>query len=303
MINKFMTVYAGQLVFKNIPDPQEVSQLIDLLVRRSSMRLKKQDVQETQNLIMQKIKDVEKIMREEIDPIPPPSLPKSKPKRSFMPNWKDILAFFRAETRFEQGEMITYRTHYVFLAMKLFLPTLAQVGVIIVAGLNTWNGLNGQPVFPSVPTTILTALSLLVLLFAWATYHYMDWRNDIYQILPDKLVDRDQKPFQEEHIVQAFLENIQSLEIQRENLLEMVLNFGTLIINSGTDQKLTFDNIPDPARALQEIYNRLYKLQQNRRKDELLKQAEQSAIVLATYHLFEQNRRPQSSNPQQSQKE
>jgi len=214
-----MTVYAGQLVFKNIPEPENAARLIDILVARSGTRLKKQDVQQTQNLILRKIKEVEKIMREEVEPIPPPAPPKAKPGKPMMPTWQEIRAFFQTETRFELGEVVTYRTHLMFLEIKLFFPILALLIVLGLAGFGIWASLNGQPLFPTIPTIVLTATVLSALLLAWALYIFVDWRNDIYQILPDKIVDKNHKPFQAETVIQALLKDINSMEIERSNVL------------------------------------------------------------------------------------
>lgn len=293
-----MTVYAGQLVFKNIPEPENAAHLIDILVARSGMRLKKTDVQQTQSLILKKIREVEQIMQEEVEPIPPPAPPKPKPRKPMLPTWQEIRAFFQTETRFELGEAITYRTHLIFLETKLFLPILALVIILGLAGFGIWAVLNGLSTFPSIPTIILTALVLSVVFLAWALYAFVDWRNDIYQILPDKLVDKNHKPFQAETVIQALLKDINSMEIERPNALGILMNFGTVVINSGTDQKLTFNNIPDPARALQDIYNYLYKLQRSQQVADMLKQAEQSAVTLAAYKVYQDSQRGQPPNPE-----
>lgn len=281
-----LTVYAGQLVFKNIPEPGEVNRVIEYLQRRADVITRKQDVRETQKIIRSKILEVDKTLREEMEPVVQAPPPKPKPPPRWIPTWQEIRAFFRIETRFEQGDTITYRTHILFLLLKLSLPGL---GLAAVLGLSLWMlyaNLAGQITFPSIPTTLLSAFFISGLLGAWMLYHFVDWRNDIYQISPDRVLDKDHKPFQEENINQAFLNNIQSMEIERENILEMLFNFGTLVINAGTDQRLTFDNIPDPARALQDVYSRLYKMDRSQKLAELRKQADQQAFLVATYHLM-----------------
>jgi hypothetical protein len=295
-----MTVYAGQIVFKNIPDPYNVDRLIDFLMGRTDLKVKKQNVQETQKLILEKIKHVDKILQEEVEPLPPPALPATKIKRPNLPTWKDILAFFRIETRFQQGEVITYRTHLIFLLIKLILPALTQVGALILAVILIQGKLQGNPLYPSPLVTILLAITLSLFAFLWSVYHFSDWRNDIYQITPDKILDKDHKPFQEEHIVQAFLNDILSMEIERENLFEIFLNYGTVIINTGTEQRLTFDNIPNPTMALQDIYSRLYQLKRQQELADMRKQADQSALLLATYHHYEESLRRRRTGTTQS---
>jgi hypothetical protein len=295
-----MTVYAGQLTFKNIPEPHYAAHLIDVLMQRSGKRLRRQDVQQTHNLIWKKVNEVETLMREGLEPIPPPvtAVPiRNKPSLSLA---QELRRFFQFDTRYELGEMITYRTHHFFLEAKLFAPIVTELIVLGLTGWGLWAGLNGQSTFPTLPTLILLALVASMVILAWAAYHFVDWRNDIYQILPDKLIDKDHKPFQEEHIIQAMLKDVVSLEIERPNALGMLLNFGTVIINSGTDQRLTFDNVPDPARALQDIYNRLYKLQRVQQEKDMLKQVEMSAVTLTALRMHQESQRANPSNPEQA---
>lgn len=294
-----MTVYAGQIVFKNIPHPNQVSLLIDQLIRRSSVKLKKEDALETEKLIWSKMADLEKTIAEQVEPIPPPVPLKAKAGRPLLPSWKNIRTFFRLDTRFEQGELITYRTHLVFLALKLFLPSLAQVLLIAATVWQVWEGLAGRATYLTLPTTLLVAIFGSGLIGLWALYHFQDWRNDIYQIAPDKVLDKDHKPLQDEHVVQAFLEDVLSMEVERENLFEMMFNFGTVVINSGSDQVLTFDNIPNPARALQDIYNRLFQIQRAKQLREQHQQQEQAAFAVAVYDRIKNRQRPDSPGDQQ----
>jgi hypothetical protein len=291
-----MTVFAGQVVFKNIPHPGQVSILIDQLMRRSSLKLKKEDALETEKLIWSKMADLEKTITEQIEPIPPPAPLKAKASRPVLPSWHDIQAFFHLDTRYEQGELITYRTHLVFLAVNLFLPFLSQAMLLAAAAWQVWEGLADRETYFSLPTTILIAIFGSVMIGLWALYHFLDWRNDIYQIAPDKVLDKDHKPLQEEHVVQAFLEDVLSLEVERENLFEMMFNFGTVVINSGSDQILTFDKIPNPARALQDIYARIFQIQRSKQLREQRQQQEQAAFAVAVYDRIKSRERQSPSD-------
>jgi hypothetical protein len=73
------------------------------------------------------------------------------------------------------------------------------------------------------------------------------------------------------------------MEVERLNAFEMLFNFGTVVINSGTDQRLTFDKIPNPAHALQDIYSRMFKLQRSKQQREQRQQQEQAAFAVAVY--------------------
>jgi len=278
-----MTVYAGQIVFKNIPNPSQVSQLIDYLVRKSAIKLKQDDIHETERLIQNKIADLDTTLAEFVHPLPLPPTPKPVAGKPLLPNWKDFRAYFRLDTRFVQGEVITYRTHRVFLVVKLILPVLTQIFVLSFAVWQLWKASLGQPTWLTIPTLILVTIFANLFIIGWELYHFSDWRNDIYQIAPDKVLDKDHKPFRQETVVQAFLEDIQSMEVERENFFQMLFNFGTVVINSGTDQRLTFDKIPDPTHALQDIYARLFQIQRSRQLKDMRQQQEQAAFAVAVY--------------------
>ena len=288
-----MTVYAGQIVFKNIPNPDQATLLIDQLIRRSNVKLKQDDIKETEKLIQDKIVDLDKTLAEIIEPIPPPML-KVKAGKPLLPSWKEIRSYFRLDTRFVQGEVITYRTHLIFLVLKLFLPVLAQLFVLAVAGWQIWEAALGRQTMMTFPTLVLVTIFASLLIGAWELYHFSDWRNDIYQIAPDKVLDKDHKPFKQETVVQAFLEDIQSMEVERENFFQMMFNFGTVVINSGTDQRLTFDKIPNPANALQDIYSRLFRIQRAKQLQEMRQQQEQAAFAVAVYDRM--NKRKQQNS-------
>lgn len=285
-----VTVFAGQITFKNIPEPEAVRRLIELLFRRAEVQVQKESLRETQKMLLERIRDVDKIMRDEVEIPPPPPSISPKTKQKLFPTWQDVRAYFHFETRFQLGEVITYRTHHVYLLTKLFPPLLllfaTWVGVVIAIR----GELQGQTIYPTIPTTILLGIVLTFLALGWALYHFADWRNDIYQITPDKLLDKYHKPFQEERIVQAFINDVLSMEIERDNPIEVLFNIGTVVINTGTAQKLTFDDIPNPARAMQDIYNRLYKLRREQELAEKRRQIDQSAWMLATYHYYERRR-------------
>lgn len=286
-----ISVFAGQITFKNIPEPEAVHRLIELLFRRAEVQIQKETLRETQRILLERIRDVDKIMRDEVEiPAPPPPPPPPKARRRLVPTWQDIRAYFHFETRFQLGEVITYRTHLIYLLIKLFPPFLllfaTWVGVVIAIR----GELQGQTIYPTIPTTILLGIVLTFFALGWALYHFADWRNDIYQIAPDRLLDKYHKPFQEERIVQAFINDILSMEIERDNPMEVLFNIGTVVINTGAEQKLTFDDIPNPARAMQDIYNRLYKLRREQELAEKRRQIDQSAWMLATYHYYERRR-------------
>ena len=104
---------------------------------------------------------------------------------------------------------------------------------------------------------ILLTLFLSVIFFLWWLYQFVDWHNDIYQVTADKILDSERKPLGDEKSKSAPLENIQSLNAERRGLLGIVLNFGNIIINVGTESRFIFFNIPNPAQAQRDIFQHI----------------------------------------------
>ena len=119
--------------------------------------------------------------------------------------------------------------------------------------------------------------------FLWWLYHYIDWRNDIYRITSDKLIDSMKKPLGDEVTRSAPLANIQSLDYTREGIIGVLLNYGNVIVNVGTD-KLIFVGVHDPARVQADIFNRMYTTQRKKQLAEAAKQWDQVSDWLAAYH-------------------
>jgi hypothetical protein len=49
----------------------------------------------------------------------------------------------------------------------------------------------------------------------WMGYAYLDWRNDLYQISADQIIDLDKTPLGKEEKKIAQIENILSIEYKR----------------------------------------------------------------------------------------
>jgi uncharacterized membrane protein YdbT with pleckstrin-like domain len=148
-------------------------------------------------------------------------------------------------------ESITYRTHWFVLVKKTFLPFLLGIGVISFLILR----LSGY--FFNLPANIvLLASSILSLgIWIWWLYEFVDWRNDIYIITSEKVIDLDRKPLGSERKREALLKNIQTIEYKRVGISGLLLNFGTVFIHVG-DTDLTFDYISNPSEVQKELFER-----------------------------------------------
>jgi hypothetical protein len=188
------------------------------------------------------------------------------------------------KTRLEQDRTITYRKHWLVLLRKTLLPTVLSIVLLFsVATFDIIAFLN-QVQFNSVLlVTLLGGFVFSLILFPWWLYHYVDWRNDIYQVTDRSIFDIERKPFGTESRKSAPLENILSLEHERPGFIGYMLNVGLVTINVG-ETKFTFDNVFQPARVQQDVFNRMHALRIQKQKEEVARERNRILRLIEIYH-------------------
>jgi uncharacterized membrane protein YdbT with pleckstrin-like domain len=182
------------------------------------------------------------------------------------------------KVRYEEGGAITYRKHWFVLFRKLFWSLVVLFLVILLLVF-----LGFQVQFFSGGTLSLLGGVLLFGVLLWMIYEYADWSNDIYRVTPDQILDIERKPLGQEIKKTAPLESILSVEHERESLLGIILNFGTVTINVG-ETKFQFFNVFNPDQVHQDVSD--YREALNRRKRQAEQERERKRMVdwLVTYY-------------------
>ncbi len=149
------------------------------------------------------------------------------------------------------ADSITYRTHWFILIKRTFLPFILGVGVI------SFLVLRFSGFFYNLPAEIVlvSGCVLSLVIWIWWLYEFVDWRNDIYIITPDQVIDIDRKPLGSERRREAPLKNIQTIEYKRVGIWGLLFNFGTVFIHVG-DTDLTFDFVSNPSEVQKELFER-----------------------------------------------
>lgn len=180
---------------------------------------------------------------------------------------------FRAHT--VEGDTITYNKHWsVFLArawvptMLLLLSSMATIWLIRFMFSNPWLLLVGI-----IPAGI----------FFWWLYEYADWKNDIYRITRDLIIDREKRPLGKESFRSAPIKNIQSVGHAIPNIIGLILNVGSVKINVG-DQTLTFEGVYNPALVHQDIAQRMEAIFAKAEQERIAAEHNRMATWLEIYH-------------------
>jgi uncharacterized membrane protein YdbT with pleckstrin-like domain len=181
--------------------------------------------------------------------------------------------------RFQSGPVVTYRKHWFVLLQQTWMPL-----VLFLLG---WVGLALLIIYPIAFLSAGAIAGLLFFyqtgLFLWWLYEYIDWRNDIYQITQDQVIDIEKRPLASEVKKVAPLESILSIEYSRIGLIGMLLNYGTVNITVG-GTKFAFNAVFNPSEVQQDIARRREELLVRKRRGEQDAERERVSDWIATYH-------------------
>jgi hypothetical protein len=258
--NVIVKTFTSMITLDNVSDPQHITDLINEHRERA---------QEIQRSVAHEA--IHETVRQHIgiDRRPKPPLPKRRWRKKRVEKvrgpafWRDFIRM-----RYEQGDTITYRKHWIILIWQTWLPAVLTLGVVVLMFLQIINW--------------MVTLVLLLIPVIWWIYEYADWRNDIFQVTYEKIFDIDKKPLGTEQRREASLDNILSLVVKRVGIFGILFNFGDVIIDvSGT--QFVFDHIFNPALAQQDIFRRIDVLKRKKQEEQDKNERERLAEWIEVY--------------------
>jgi hypothetical protein len=298
-----METFMGQIFFRHIGDPAGIKNLID---REHKVAIEQQtttDIHAIEGKIRQKIEPSQAATTPvSVNNLAPAagSTNASKQETQLIPEklniWQSLIARF--QMRREANGMITYRKHLYVLFRMTLMP--AVCGLFLVIGtvvLYYWRA-QDQIALLTPGMILLVGIGLVAFSFLWWLYKFVDWSNDIYRVTPEKIIDSERKPLGDEITKSAPLENIIGLDSERLGFLGVVLNFGNVVINIGTENKFIFYGIHDPARAQRDIFNFMYHRRQNKQQTDTMQEQERVSNYIAAYHRQAEDIRQVKKPPQ-----
>jgi len=253
----------GHVIFRQIPNPAETRDAIFEQIRRVQAGARAEE--------RAAIRDT---MRQHFGIHPPQerTTPPERPpaKRRFkltVPTWLlaplRIFRYFLPPLRYEQGETITWRKHWVALIKPITPPTLLiLVATLIAAYLLFRNPANWGP-------TLIGYGVAIVFLFPWWLWKFDDWQNDIYQVTATRIIDVERLPFYlREERREASLGVIQNISLEIPGILGRLLHYGSVTIETAGAGAFTFAYVKDPRGMQAEIFRRVEAFQRRQRQEE-----------------------------------
>ena len=238
----------GTIRFQGIQRPREAQAQILALASRAKAAM---PVEEGP----QAIQEVREILGwPEPEPKPVPRAAEGLQWESETPGRAHILEVIRmtffTEPIFGENQTVWHK-HWWILLKELTSPLLALI--ILLALWSAASLLLGfSPWFD-----LLLGISLAANL-VWFIWRAMDWRNDLYIVTDDRVIDIEKVPLRYEHRREAGWDEIQDVRYLREGFVATRLDFGNVRLETaGGIGGFTFDSVPHPREVQIEIFNRI----------------------------------------------
>lgn len=284
--NVIVRTWVGRIPFNHVTHPEQAQHMIEEYWNRTKEQATSMEKEAMKNAIRRRLGLS----------VPPQPKPDAPPQASPPPKRKSAVTLLRLlgantlKLRYETGESVIYRKHWVVLFFQAWMPLLGSVALLFLLlgrlirivfdpKISLFLSGNGFSL-----DTWLTVYALAFLpLFAWLVYEVIDWSNDKFEVTPEQIIDIDRKPFGTESRNAAQLESILGTNYVREGILGNLFNYGTVYITVG-GTKLAFEDVMDPATVQSDIDRR--RMARKAKQDEARISAERERMAewLATYH-------------------
>jgi len=266
---------SGGIVFDRIPEPEKVRGIIFQQVDRSKAWSKTTQQDEIREHLARRLglghdgAPGRIILRPEETATSPPEGRGSILGRIL--GWRSSFA-----VRIEKEGNVIWRRHWLALIRELSKSFIVMLGLVLLL----FVPIPQIPFIGEIPANpySLALYVLGIIVLAWMSYQYVDWKNDLYMITPDRIVDMERSPFRlHDTRREASLANIQNVRASRPGLLATIFNYGKVVIETaGQTGSFEFIDVADPPGVQRDIFEyveryraRQQELEGRRRRDEM----------------------------------
>jgi hypothetical protein len=282
--------FSGPITMKSVANPQALAGLIEEHWNRTKTREKEAEYEALKTAVRRRIAKPEppKPPAPKPEPGGAPQPEKSEPPKPAPPpppkkraaSSGSLADYFSFRVRFERGDSVIYRKHWYILLQSIWQPSLLILATLGLIGLKL-GGIIPEQV--TLTVVVVVALVLFIPFAGWWLYEFEDWKNDIYQVTSDQIVDLEKKPFGAESRKSAPLGNVMSLKYERPGLLGLMLNFGT-VVATVAGQEFRFEGVFDPVGVQNDVYRRIEAMNAKKAQGEAAKKREEMADWIGVYH-------------------
>lgn len=193
------------------------------------------------------------------------------------------IRYFIPRTREQQGDAIIWRKHWIILLRRSLRPWLLLLLTLASAIVLAFSLPPLSP--PAVVLLVLVVAILGLVSVGWLLWEYEDWHNDVYILTPTAIVDEERRPLAlRTEVKQASLDQIQDVTYEITNPLMMLLNVGTVIIQTaGSLGRLDFTHVRRPAEVQAEIFRYIQRMAEARQARESARISDEVLDLLRIY--------------------
>lgn len=303
----------GQVRFTTIPEPAFVQELI----QKAATQARSGERIQFQQSIRQQLED--QLFPERLEPSAPESvLIQPEPPAASPPRFARFRALggWLPRSEIRERDRVIWRKHWINLLQRTWLADLAALATTylvfayILAFVSRAFGVSRMIALPPVSWFEFQGWLFLVIgilwipSILWFIYRYVDWRNDVYIVTNNEVIDVTRELamfpfwfFYTESRKQASLANVQYVDFKIPHPIAMLFGYGDVIVRTaGAEGTLTFLLVSNPSRVHAEVQHRLTMYQERQRQQEFEERWGDMAEWFETYRTLveQENSRPGS---------
>ena len=198
--NVIVRTYVGKIPFHHVHHPYQAARMIEEHKDRTREAAVGVEKEAMKNAIRRHLG------------IPVPSKPKtdSAPKPAPPKNGRNnllrILGASTLKLRYETGDHVIYRKHWMVLILESWKPVVGVMASLILFLYRlVYAMFHGGVIVDTWDDVLLIIFGVFLL---WLIYEVIDWSNDKFEVTPEQIIDIDRKPFGTESRNAAQLDNI-----------------------------------------------------------------------------------------------
>lgn len=144
---------------------------------------------------------------------------------------------------FWRVEEKVWRKHWWLLVRAIYGP----VGIVTLLCVAAWLWQQVVPADWTPPALVAAFVLILLVLLGKVAWEIVDWRNDTYILTDSHVIDVQRKPlFGGRKRREIRLDRIQTVSVEQPSRLQVILNFGTVVVEAAGNRPEFWHGLPNP---------------------------------------------------------
>jgi membrane protein YdbS with pleckstrin-like domain len=182
-----------------------------------------------------------------------------------------------AQTPLAQRQSVMYRVTQPVRVLMSFIALALAISAIVTVALS----FASESAFVLVHVIYLVWIVFIAL---WFLLNSVDWRNDIYILTHDRIIDQVRFPLLYDQRTEARLDQVQNVRYQ-QGFWGGILGFGDVTVETaGRTQAVLFLQVPNPVDIQRSIFERIDQLNERRASGEATRQRDQLTRWFRAYN-------------------